>query len=100
MHLVAQSNEMIVVFHATTNGVKARGLRLEYSFERKGCGGIFASDNGTNFKLLSASVCVFTFTNDEGKHLKLNFDITGLHKQTQILIYANTTNNGDLLLRK
>ena len=100
MHLLAQSNEMIIVFHATTNDVKARGLRLEYSFERGGCGGIFSGDNGTIFELVSAPFCALTFTNDEGKHLKVNFEFTVANKQPSILIYANTTNNGDLLLRK
>lgn len=99
MHLRSHSNEMIVVFHASTNKEKARGLRLEYSFESKGCGGIFSGDSGVIFRTI-LQFCTLTFDSDEGKHLKLKLRFSGFKDEDRLLIYANTTNNGDVLLRR
>ncbi|KAM7358205.1 cubilin 2 [Cochliomyia hominivorax] len=97
--LRSERNVMTVIFHATTNSEKARGLRIDYSFETIECGGVYIEHKGSIDKTLNSGECTLIFEVPEGKHLKLDIVNTIFEKYGQLLIYANNTLTGDYLLK-
>lgn len=91
---------MTIVFHATTNSEKARGLHFEYSFENIQCGGVFTEHKGSIDKTLNGGECIIIFEALEGQHIKLNMEYIIFGDDGELLIYANETAGGDFLLKK
>lgn len=101
MVLRSERNLMTIVFHATTNSEKARGLRIEYSFETLECGGVYTEDKGSIDKINAGEECYIIFEAPEGKHIKLDMTYyNSFGAMGQMLVYANQTLAGDYLLKK
>ncbi|XP_065360610.1 cubilin homolog [Calliphora vicina] len=90
---------MTIVFHATTNSEKARGLRIEYSFETIECGGVFTENKGSIDKTVNGEDCIIILEAPEGKHIKLDMEYTIYGDSGALLIYANQTAGRDFLLK-
>ncbi|XP_037817925.1 cubilin homolog [Lucilia sericata] len=99
MVLRSERNVMTIIFHATTNNAKARGLRIEYSFETITCGGVFTENKGSIDKTVNGDECLLIFEAPEGKHIKLDMEYAVYGDSGELLIYANETAGGDMLLK-
>ncbi|XP_059225289.1 cubilin homolog [Stomoxys calcitrans] len=103
MQLFAEYNKMTIVFHAGTNPHKARGLRLEYSFEENNCGGVF-TDNGIlhfdkGFDVFDKT-CIYIFEAAPGRNVELSFNITTLGGvENPAMIYGIIPGEKDYLLK-
>uniref|UniRef100_A0A1I8NQJ8 CUB domain-containing protein n=1 Tax=Stomoxys calcitrans TaxID=35570 RepID=A0A1I8NQJ8_STOCA len=103
MELFAEYNKMTIVFHAGTNPHKARGLRLEYSFEENNCGGVF-TDNGIlhfdkGFDVFDKT-CIYIFEAAPGRNVELSFNITTLGGvENPAMIYGIIPGEKDYLLK-
>lgn len=105
MELRSDHNEMIIVFHATKNVEKARGLRVEYSFETIHCGGVYTENEGFfafhTFSIMrSIRNCVWILQAPENNHIKLVLDYDAFSEQDRLLVFANTTGGVDYTLLK
>lgn len=100
MVIRSERNVMTIIFHATTNKEKSRGLRIEYSFENGGCGGVYAENKGSIEKTVDGVECIVIFEAPEGKHIKLDLEYTVFGNRGEFLIYANRTKGAELLLKK
>ncbi|XP_058975812.1 cubilin homolog [Musca domestica] len=105
MELISKLNKMTIVFHATENPTKARGFRLEYSFEEISCGGIYTGESSlsSDFIATNENRCELIFEAPVGMNILLGFRV--LRSQSDIAddfsarLYANVAGNSNYLLK-
>ncbi|XP_061400318.1 cubilin homolog [Musca vetustissima] len=101
MELYSEQNKMTIVFHATRNAAKTRGIRIEYSFEENHCGGVYTEKTGIFSKgILPPETCKFIFEAPEGTHIRISFTpLTYEQSKSSIKIYGHVQGGQKFLLR-
>uniref|UniRef100_A0A1I8N3F6 Uncharacterized protein n=2 Tax=Musca domestica TaxID=7370 RepID=A0A1I8N3F6_MUSDO len=100
MELYSELNKMTIVFHATSNAARARGLRIEYSFEETECGGVYTEPSGIFMKGLHDGICKYIFEASEDKHIHLSFThYTLMDTKLSTEIYGRMPGEKNVLLK-
>ncbi|XP_073838449.1 cubilin homolog [Musca autumnalis] len=105
MELVSELNKMTIIFHAADNSVKARGIRIEYSFEEIYCGGVFTEESGyfAEETIVREKSCKYIFEAPAGMNILLSFHALKLDGDNEdnfvALLYANVDGESDYLLK-
>ncbi|XP_061400319.1 cubilin homolog [Musca vetustissima] len=103
MELISELNKMTIVFHSAKNSAKARGFRLEYSFDEIRCGGVYTKESGdfSEFAAGRPTVCKLIFEAPTGMNILLSFDVLNFESYyggNSALLYANVGGE-DILLK-
>lgn len=94
MELVSELNKLTIIFHAAGNPAKARGFRVNYSFEEVTCGGVYTKNEGLFRKVFGAgtgTICKYIFEAPEGWSIHLSFTLANLiHTENTVRILVNS----------